>query len=831
MTSQSGTWLAILFRGFFVHPMTTLSFLFIFLVLSCPPAAAAATPCCGIKAIDQQTGIVTAVVNQTGETFQFKVTDPKLLRSLKVGQGVYANFASKQVSVDGISPCCGIVSVSNGPSGIAQLGNKQHPASPGCGITGIGQKTGLITAKENGQGREFVFKVTDARLLNSLRVGQGVYANFASKQVSVDGITPCCGIVSGPTAVSAPTAAAPPGKTPMPPANTESSGKTAGTLLPKGTGQAYQLPTVNFGPPQQPTPLLQETWRLGQGANRNVTRDLQANINGRVLSTKLMHLSGLDGIERSHGLPEGAKNPLLRHVRKINAGESDHYIVNVQLAEQWIQAHPELAQVSAPPVNNNTHTGCTSFSWHCAEEAAAHAEQEISKQAAQLRQEAQAEWTHVTGELNHELNMAGGCFEDHTISALGVPVNFSVNPQYPIDLGSASGSTKIAGGTASGKVSGTLTIGLPMKMTNSAMNLELYYIPCLPFVVRPKAIGGSGTFAVAAKFTAELNADGNFESHFTVPPKGGPHFPVYVIPIIIGDVPVAEFDVSVYIDGSLALDGEGSLKSTAVLEVPYEVGFSFSCAGETCGAPALHSFPVPITTTEAAKVDARVHIKPAIYTALQLDFDVNALSARAGPQPYLYGELAGCGFGTATQSTSAPTGTQDNFALAGDLDWGVELRAEALIGGQQVGKSFVEKIYPPNKSSAGHLWFQDLIQSGSTALAADLEGVARATVGKLAGFTIRSHQCYLYTDSLTYQITWTGSANPVPANGCTWQAGKGTCSVDPKNVLTFSLNWTNPGQYMVTATPLHDQHGRKFSETPRQVTVNVQTGSGGSPAN
>ncbi|HXM96143.1 MAG TPA: GH25 family lysozyme [Candidatus Dormibacteraeota bacterium] len=76
-------------------------------------ALAAPTPqtaCCTITAIDTSTGVVTAKENATGKIFQFKVTDAALLRSLKVGQGVYANFSMKQVSLDGSTVCCSIIS-------------------------------------------------------------------------------------------------------------------------------------------------------------------------------------------------------------------------------------------------------------------------------------------------------------------------------------------------------------------------------------------------------------------------------------------------------------------------------------------------------------------------------------------------------------------------------------------------------------------------------------------------------------------------------------------------------------------------------------------------
>lgn len=72
-------------------------------------AANPASPCCSITAIDNATGVVSARVTATGQTFRFKVTDASLLRSMKLGQGVYANFKANQVSVNGEAPCCSIV--------------------------------------------------------------------------------------------------------------------------------------------------------------------------------------------------------------------------------------------------------------------------------------------------------------------------------------------------------------------------------------------------------------------------------------------------------------------------------------------------------------------------------------------------------------------------------------------------------------------------------------------------------------------------------------------------------------------------------------------------
>lgn len=35
--------------------------------------------------------------------------DAKLLKGLKVGQKIWANFGAQKLSVDGVEPCCGIL--------------------------------------------------------------------------------------------------------------------------------------------------------------------------------------------------------------------------------------------------------------------------------------------------------------------------------------------------------------------------------------------------------------------------------------------------------------------------------------------------------------------------------------------------------------------------------------------------------------------------------------------------------------------------------------------------------------------------------------------------
>jgi hypothetical protein len=66
---------------------------------------------------------------------------------------------------------------------------------PCCNIVSIDKRTGLVTARNLQTGQTFQFTAKNAALLNTLRIGQKVAADFASGQVSVDRSEPCCNIV------------------------------------------------------------------------------------------------------------------------------------------------------------------------------------------------------------------------------------------------------------------------------------------------------------------------------------------------------------------------------------------------------------------------------------------------------------------------------------------------------------------------------------------------------------------------------------------------------------------------------------------------------------
>jgi Cu/Ag efflux protein CusF len=68
-------------------------------------------PCCSVVAVDAKTGIVSARDKTTGKTFKFNVSDKAMLKGLKAGDAVQANFAAGQVAIEKYSavPCCNIV--------------------------------------------------------------------------------------------------------------------------------------------------------------------------------------------------------------------------------------------------------------------------------------------------------------------------------------------------------------------------------------------------------------------------------------------------------------------------------------------------------------------------------------------------------------------------------------------------------------------------------------------------------------------------------------------------------------------------------------------------
>jgi hypothetical protein len=155
--------------------------------------------CCNITVIEAKTGIVTAQHTATGQTFRFSVTDAATLQSLRVGQGVWADFGTGRVRIYGAEACCGIVTAARGGAGLrgvaANVRGEVNPGESCCAITSINVATGIVTARNTATGKTFRFRASTAAA-RGFRVGQAVYANFAAAgRIGVTPSAPCCEIV------------------------------------------------------------------------------------------------------------------------------------------------------------------------------------------------------------------------------------------------------------------------------------------------------------------------------------------------------------------------------------------------------------------------------------------------------------------------------------------------------------------------------------------------------------------------------------------------------------------------------------------------------------
>lgn len=561
------------------------------------------------------------------------------------------------------------------------------------------------------------------------------------------------------------------------------------------------LPIVTVGAPQ---PRVTQRVRA---ANRFQAGSMTAQVAGRTVNSEVLYLRGLKAVGEAPGLPDGAKRVLEMLVRRVPSGQSDHYIVNTQLAREWIAAHPVPDNVK-PTEPKEKKCGNWYDSWDCAGQAA-------TDEWRRTYDHAVDEWQDAERTLADAWETSVACFTERTISTGEFPVRFSIAPSMTVNL--SEGKSK---GSAQGTAAGSATIGVPMQ-SDVAARLDLFYIPCLPFAVRPKSLSANGSLTVGQELSATVSATGSFDKTFTIPPTGGPVIPIQVFPIVIAGVPVAEMDVSAYIEGEIQVSADGKAEGGFQIRNSNPTHFSFSCSGSGCSAKSNRQ-PAATTTNESARIQGTVTVKPAIYTALQLDFNYEALSARAGPQPYLLGMASGCGAATASQSSGGASNSQENHVLSADLDWGVELRAEALVLGKIVGDSYRQKLMEEK-----HLWFRDLAPGGSNALVAVVQSAGPSVAGKRSDHRVKMPTCYPYANRVTYQVSWTGGATPVPDRSrnaaCTWLSGqgKGTCTFDPSKEFVISLIWPTPGEWSLTVVPLGDAHDRVFAPAPVPTRVGV----------
>ena len=598
-------------------------------------------------------------------------------------------------------------------------------------------------------------------------------------------------------------------------------------LAPSRIPQPSTLPQLSGGMPENVQ--SKTNWRNGAEGLRQFQ------------NPALVSPRGIDGLREAKGVPQVVADLLVLHARTLPAEELDSYIVNPKLAEEWLKAHPLPAafvakvRTAAADDGKKKKKGCSTrhVSSGCMRN-------EVEQSLDDLTREWREAWSNTTDELGRLLGRVDdirACFTDRTLSLANIPVKFTVEPQIPLSFERDGKSSNQRGG-ASGTVKGTMVIGVPVDADFKAQ-VQMFYIPCLPFAVRPRSLGASGRMIVGGSFNATVNAVGQFNQSFTLPPTGGVQIPIAVLPIALGGIPIAVLDISVYLDGTLAVSGQGTLDGSLKMQSTQSSSFAFECSGHACELEQ-RDVPTPSTAIESVKLNGSIQLKPAIYSALQLSLNYNLLSVRAGPQPFLIGEVHGCAASAAQGATGGATAEQSH-ALTADLDGGLELRAEAVAGGQQVAKNGKFKVLRK------HLYFRDLAQS--TALTSGIAGPPQTQVGQSAAYAMKMPTCYPYPDAIRYLVKWTGGASGAPTtataqrtglgaasrlpmrttsgsaapSSCTLQSGQGTCSGAPLASTSINLAWPAAGDYSLTVVPVDDGHGRRFDASRvSQLIVRVQ---------
>ena len=683
-----------------------------------------------------------------------------------------------------------------------------------CTLTAVDAQTGTATARDKASGNVFEFRARTPAMLASARVGQPVHANFQTNRVSLDGRVVCCTITKAPTAAAAggeraPTRIAAGGVTRPTPAD------RLGTKV--RTTKQYPLPQITYGEPIPAEAASARTRRFEGKLVPLATRTVEATVGGRRGERTITHIRGVNGIRNSR-LPGGAKRLLEMHVRKLKMDEAHYYLVDEQLAQEWAATHqvPDEVQPKEESSGGGGGDSCGELSWgglaacgQDAEEAVQDVGDAIAAEYERNRKKAEDWWDESTEKLADAWNEAANCFTDHPFEGPNFPVRFSTSKSMTIDM---SKSDKGSSGQAVGK----LTLNVPVQGDFDAQ-VNFLYIPCLPFAFRPSRVTADGEMTVGHEIAMELGASGAFKNRFTIPPTGGPQIVLYVIPIVIGNVPVAVIDVSLYIEGEVDVAARGKVTGEFSVANSHRSRFSFRCSASGCDGISKGS-STPTMTEQSAKIEGQASVQPGIFVALQLSFDYNVLQGRAGPQPYLLGYANGCAAGSITQASGSTVSTESH-ALTADVDWSVKLRAEALSGGKRIGKRWDKQVMDDK-----HLWFKDLAPGGSTAFVPTVVPPAEVAAGQPATVLVRMPTCYPYPDDVHYRVTWTGDATPAPLAACSWSAGTGRCRYAPGQPLPLRFTWQTAGSHTVTVQAVRDEHERTFSPTPAPATVTINVG-------
>ncbi len=703
-----------------------------------------------------------------------------------------------------------------------------------CSITTIEAATGVVSGKITANGNVFQFKVTNARTLSALRVGQGVFANFRTRQVSLDGRTACCAITSGPNAPTAAPAPRPPAPAPAPtPQRTPPAPPPPAVPAAAVVAVAsVQAPTLSFGTPEPVTPanrLTRLNASLVSRGTRYEIRQLRTTVGNRMVTKRVLHLAGLEGIENAPEiLPDGVRRLLEIHARKTPKGQQTHYIVDPDVARDWANSHTVDADIKVKSGKK-----CKGSEWErlrCrTQKSWDNLEDMTDAEWDRLRERAQGWWDEAAQKLKQCTTGTDG-WTDHRMTGPTFPVPFSKTPNFPLSW--TGNSNK------GGSVTVRVDLGLPLQ-GDFQVGTELFYIPCLPGVYRFRSITAEGSMTVGQRLGVNVQAAGDFQKNLPVGPASGIQIPLYVIPVVINGVPVAEFDVSAHLEGDVLVAARAQADASLVLTNSNQVDFNIDCDGRGC-RPGGGKNQVPRTSgstsaAESAQIRGQVTVTPKLYTALEVNFNINVLTARAGPETRLIGLGAGCLGAAATQTSGGGSTSAQGAALVADLDWGIKLIAEARVVDERVGEPYTTDIKPRE-----HLWWKDLAPGGSTALVAALSGPTQPSPGQPAEYSVRL-PCYHSDGPVRYRVTWTGGATPATVSAaapagrrgsgssppCTWAQGSGICTFNPTSALKFSLRWPTTGPQSVSVALTGDNHVQSFNPAPPARKLDVTVGGGG----
>ena len=157
------------------------------------PAECAGTPCCEIVAVNARTGVVTAKVNATGQEFEFKLSNPAQLKALRVNEAIYANLATKQVSLDGQHVVGQIISIAS--SKVAPVDGIGTQASPVDGVRSTGNQASRFAVSQIQGG--YAFRNLSARFQSLLKNGEKLQVTFDNPATGKSTVTGVVTKISG----------------------------------------------------------------------------------------------------------------------------------------------------------------------------------------------------------------------------------------------------------------------------------------------------------------------------------------------------------------------------------------------------------------------------------------------------------------------------------------------------------------------------------------------------------------------------------------------------------------------------------------------------------